>query len=390
MRRLLCTITAYPPSTGGAQAYLHALLTHLPATEVDVVSWWDENRTDWLLGTTLRSPAAGEYRIDAVPVHRLGLSLGERIRAAPAVAAYYGATPWAARSLARPLRRQVDPLVRRADVVHGVRVGREPLSLATAEAARAAGRPFVFTPLHHPRWRGWRQRVYVDLYRRADHLIALTEAEKRTLVALGARPDRVSVTGMGPVLAPAADAAGFRAQHHLDGPVVLFLGQHFGYKGFRAVLAAAPEVWRRLPDARFVFVGPAVRRSESAFRHADRRVVRLGPLDLQAKTDALAGCDVLCVPSTQESFGGVYTEAWALGRPVIAGRAPAVREVVEDGVDGFVVDQQPGAIAERIVRLLEDPATARRMGAAGRAKVAARWSWPALAAKTERIYRALA
>jgi glycosyltransferase involved in cell wall biosynthesis len=390
MQRVLCTITAYPPSTGGAQIHLHALLTHLTSTQVEVVSWWDRNRSDWLLGTTLRPPAAMDYRIDAVPVHRLGLSSAERVRAVPAVAAYYGATRWAAGRLARTLRRQIDPLARRADVVHGVRVGREPLSLAAADAARDAGRPFVFTPLHHPRWRGRRQRVYVDIYRRADHLIALTETEKRTLVAFGVSPDRVSVTGVGPVLAPAPDPAGFRDRHGLDGPVVLFLGQHFAYKGFRALLAAAPRVWRRAPDTRFVFAGPPVGRSERAFRGVDRRIVRLGSVDLQTKTDALAASDALCVPSTQESFGGVYTEAWALGLPVVAGRAPAVAEVVDDGVDGFVVDQAPEAIAARVLALLDDPAAARRMGAAGRAKVAARYSWPAIAAETERIYGALA
>src|SRR5262245_65925386 len=120
MRRVLCTITAYPPSTGGAQIHLHALVKHLTATQVDVVSWWDRNRSDWLLGTTLRSPAAGDYRIDAVPVHRLGLTPAERAQAVPAVAAYYGATRWAAQQLARPLRRRIDPLARRADVVHAV------------------------------------------------------------------------------------------------------------------------------------------------------------------------------------------------------------------------------------------------------------------------------
>jgi glycosyltransferase involved in cell wall biosynthesis len=112
-------------------------------------------------------------------------------------------------------------------------------------------------------------------------------------------------------------------------------------------------------------------------------------VDLQTKTDALAACDVLCVPSAQESFGGVFTEAWVLGRPVIGGDTPAVREVIDDGVDGFVVAQDAGQVAARLLAVLTDPAGAARLGAAGLAKVAERYSWPALAAKTERIYAAL-
>jgi glycosyltransferase involved in cell wall biosynthesis len=389
MRRVLCTITAYPPSTGGAQIYTHALLTHLTGTEAEVVSCWDDNRSDWLLGTTVFAPSPRDYRIDGVAVHRLGATLGERVRAVPAVACYYGPTRWAARRLARPLYAKLAPRARRADVVHAVRVGREPLAMAAADAAKSAGRPFVLTPLHHPRWSGPRHRVYVDLYRRADHLIALTEAERRTLIELGVRPERVSVTGIGPVLAATGDGGAFRRRHGLAGPVVLFLGQHFRYKGWRTVLAAATRVWARQPDTRFVFAGPTVGRSERAFRHTDPRVLRLGRVDLQTKTDALAACDVLCVPSTQESFGGVFTEAWVLGRPVIGGDTPAVREVIDDGIDGFVVNQDADQVAERVLAVVSDPSGAARMGAAGRTKVAERYSWPALAAKTERIYAAL-
>lgn len=389
--RLLATITAYPPSTGGAQMHLHALLSHFTTTESEVVAYWDENRSDWLLGTTLRTPTAPlDYRVDAIPVHRLGSSLALRARAIPAVVAYYGATKHAARWLAAPVRQMLEPRARLADVVHCVRVGREPLALASADAARRTERPFVFTPLHHPRWSGRRHRVYLELYRRADRLIALTPAEKETLVALGARDDDVSVTGIGPILAPSVDSARFRHQHGLDGPVVLFLGQHFRYKGFTAVLDAAPLVWQRIPETRFVFAGPAVGRSERAFRNADHRILRLGPVDLQTKTDALEACDVLCMPSTQESFGGVFTEAWSFGKPVVAGDIPAVRDVVDDGLDGFLVNQEPGIIADRLLHLIEHPTEREKMGASGRAKVAARYSWPALAAATERIYRSLA
>jgi glycosyltransferase involved in cell wall biosynthesis len=389
--RLLYTITAYPPSTGGAQLYLHHLVRHLGRYDATVVSLWDANRSDWLLGTTIRAAhRARDYEIDGVAVHRMGLPLADRMRLLPAVAAYYPAMGWAAPRVAAEWERRIAERVDGADVVHAVRVGREPLTLASADAAAKAGRPFVLTPLHHPRWVGRRYRLYADLYRRADAVVALTESERDVLVRLGVRAERIVVTGMGPVLAPAACADRFRTRHGIDGPLVLFLGQHFPYKGYRALLEAAPLVWQRVPEASIVFAGPAVRGSERSFRGTDRRIHRLGVLDLQAKTDALAACDVLCVPSLQESFGGVFTEAWSFGRPVVGGDIPAVREVVDEGRDGLLVRQDPGEIAEGLTFLLEHPTEARRMGEAGRAKVAERYAWPRLAAKTEEVYRSVA
>ena len=215
----------------------------------------------------------------------------------------------------------------------------------------------------------------------------LTDAEKQVLVALGVRDERIAVTGMGPILAPRADPVRFLQDHGIGEPMVLFLGQHYRYKGYQQVLQAARLVWRKIPKAHFVFVGPAVGRSERDFEATqDSRTHRLGKVSLQKKTDALAACTLLCVPSTQESFGGVYTEAWSLAKPVVGCDIPAVAEVISDGVDGYLVPQEAAQIAERICHLLLDPAKAEAMGKAGRRKVEARYTWQRIAERTEQAY----
>lgn len=387
---ILYTATAYPPSTGGAQTHMHLLACELARRHVvQVVSQWDTNRADWLLGTTLRAPATSRaYRHEGIAVHRLGLSVWEKLTLAPYLPLYYPLMDVALPPIVATLARHMAPFAARADLIHNVRIGREGLSRASFDLARRRAIPFVLTPVHHPRWVGWRYRAYLHLYREADAVIALTDAERRVLVGLGVREERIAVTGHAPLLAPDADGATFRARHGLgDDPVVLFLGQHYGYKGFRPVLEAAPLVWRRAPETRFVFIGPPVKDSERAFAElSDPRVLRLGTVSLQEKTDALAACTLLCVPSMQESFGGVYTEAWSFGRPVIGCPIPAVAEVVADGEDGLLVPQQPGAIADAVLELLADPARAAAMGAAGKHKVAARYTWPRIAALTEQVY----
>ncbi len=217
----------------------------------------------------------------------------------------------------------------------------------------------------------------------------MTEAERQILVALGVDERRVFVTGMGPILAETHDGAQFRSQHKLGvEPLVLFLGQKYAYKGVAALLEAAQLVWRRLPDTRFVFVGPRTPYSRRLFERVhDWRIIELDTVNLQEKTDALDACDVFCLPSSQESFGGVFTEAWSLGKPVIGCDIPAVRALIDDGQDGVLTVPRPEPLAEHLIDLLERPGLREQMGQRGKDKVHARYTWPRLAEQTEQVYK---
>jgi len=128
---------------------------------------------------------------------------------------------------------------------------------------------------------------------------------------------------------------------------------------------------------------------EEAHAMRCRGILELDTVDLQTKTDALAACTLLCVPSTQESFGGVYTEAWMFNKPVIGGDIAAIREVIEEGVNGYVLPPTPELIAERTNYLLAHPTVAQTLGQAGHDKVLRHYSWAILAEKTEAVYRSV-
>lgn len=387
--RILYSATSYPPAIGGAQLHLHHLLLRLVGKQqVQVISFWDENRTDWLLGTTLRAfRNAKEYEIEGIPVHRLGLSLGEKLSILPFVLMYYPLQGIAIEVISSLLQEKIRPHAQGVDLIHNARIGREPLSYASYKLARRLGVPFFLTPYHHPRWRGWLYRHYIRLYRLADGIIALTEAEKQMLVGLGVREERITVTGMGPILADGSDAEAFREKHGIHGPIVLFLGQKYRYKNIEALLKATKFVWQRYPDVHFVFMGPRTPYSQMLFSPpSDTRILELDTVSLQEKTDALAACDLLCLPSTQESFGGVFLEAWMMEKPVIGAGIPAVREVITDEVDGLLVQPNPEAIGEKILFLLDHPRIAHDMGKHGKEKVSARYTWERIAQKTEEAY----
>jgi glycosyltransferase involved in cell wall biosynthesis len=90
----------------------------------------------------------------------------------------------------------------------------------------------------------------------------------------------------------------------------------------------------------------------------------------EEKADLLAACDLLILPSQAESFGVVFLEAWAKGKPVIGARIPAVEEMIVDGADGLLVPYgDPVNLAGGAQKLINDPELCRVMGEKGRRKV---------------------
>lgn len=390
--RILYTQTAYPPSVGGAQTYLHQFARRLAGNhDIRVVSFWRDNRTDWLQGTTWRAPGGNAYRLDGVPVDLIDFSPAERRRLFPWSLLYYAWPAKAVERIAATILPYLRRVIERPQLIHHGRVGREPLGFASLALARELGIPFVLTPFHHPRWTGRRYRLYHQLYRRADCVIALTNAERDTLMSLGVDRAKIKVLGVGPDLSSEqVDPEAFRRQYHLASPIVLFLGQKYPYKGYDLLLQAAPLVWRDLPQATFLFIGPRTRASRRRFKNNhDPRIIEWGSLSPQLKTAVLAVCDLLCVPSTQESFGIVFLEAWQMGKAVIGGDNPAVRCVIADGVDGFISPPDPRALAGRIIQLLNDSQLRERMALHGQQKIMRYYNWQYLTTKMDGIYRRL-
>jgi glycosyltransferase involved in cell wall biosynthesis len=390
--KLLYASNLYPPAIGGSQMHLHCLAKALQAAgnDVSVVAHSCRHRTDWLRLSTVHTEPERHFTYEGIPVWQLGFSLFTRARLLPWALCYYGLIGPAVRNISRQALSALSSLDP-PDIVHATRNGREFLARAALDFARLHGIPFILTPVHHPRWDGWRYNEYDKIYREADALCVLTKAEKRLLVEQkGVSEEKIHITGIGPVLSSTYDAEEFRSRFDIRGPFVLYVGQQFRYKGIGALLEAASLVWKKYPDVSFVFVGPQTRYSKLIFSSvSDWRIRNLGEVSLETKTAALASCEFLCLPSTQESFGGVYVEAWALGKAVIGGRIPAIAELISEGQDGLLSSQTPPQLADAISLLLADPERCKRMGAAGARKVETRYAWGRIAATTALIYAKL-
>jgi glycosyltransferase involved in cell wall biosynthesis len=99
--------------------------------------------------------------------------------------------------------------------------------------------------------------------------------------------------------------------------------------------------------------------------------------------------DALVFPTSYEAFPLVALEAAASGLPILATPVNGVRELVSDGVNGFLISADPRDIAGRLRMLAEDPALRERLGQAAR-DAALEYSWEKMVERHHRLYSSLA
>lgn len=153
-------------------------------------------------------------------------------------------------------------------------------------------------------------------------------------------------------------------------PVFLLVGRLLADKGVREFAAAAAELKRDFPQARFQLVGWIDSNPSAIAQHELDAWVAAGTIEYLGRLSdvrpALQQCSVYVLPSYREGTPRSVLEAMAVGRPVVTTDAPGCRETVRDGVNGFLVPvADAAALAAAMRRLLEDPALRERMAEAG-------------------------
>lgn len=268
-------------------------------------------------------------------------------------------------------------------------------------AAKKAGTPvIVANEMAVDLWKG---RIERALDRRlatvSDRLVGNSNAVVDFYRELGVPDDRLEMIHSGIEIddqpGPKADREGVRAElgFPADAPLVLFAGRLAPQKRVRDLLKALDLVQIVQPDMRAVIVGDGPQRAElERIARAYELMERLRFLGHRDDVPRLmAAADIVVLPSEYEGLPNVVMEAMALSKPVVATEAPGTTELVVSGVTGALVPiGQVPALAREIRDLIRDPARARAMGEAGRARVAAEFQASAMIARFAELYERLA
>jgi len=285
-----------------------------------------------------------------------------------------------------------------AEVFH-VHVGTGRENFDGARAARAAGVPAVLQTQHYPWLMGSPKhlRPFFRSIEAVDHLITVSQAQRRTYERVGVDPGAMTTVPNG--IRPRGRGLGRRAARAQLGlsqtaPVVLTVGRLNVMKGHRYLLDAVPNLLRRFPNLAVVVLGRGHLHGQLQQQAADLGVDHAVHLPGH-RADArllLDAADVFVLPSRHEGMPLVLLEAMDAGLPVVATRVIGSDEVVVHGQTGLLVrPRDPSALEQALALLLADPELSRAYGRAGQQRFRAHFTAARMASDTGRVYeRALA
>jgi 1,2-diacylglycerol 3-alpha-glucosyltransferase len=280
-------------------------------------------------------------------------------------------------SAAIPVSPFVDQLLPmlKLDVIHT----HHPILLGQTAARKAAelDLPLVFT--FHTQY--WEYTHYIpfpqetvqeflknavhrwlrEFMQRCQHIILPSESMREILVRDYGLHERYSVIPTGTNLDPFlnVDGKALRTEKGwLDETVLISVGRLAPEKNWDTLLRAFAKAYTIHPDIRLVLIGDGTARQSleefvSELGIAER-VTFTGALPFEEIPRYLKAADVFVFASVTETQGLVTIEAMAAGLPIVAVDGPGTRDIIEHGKQGFLVENDPDALAKGINKVLSD------------------------------------
>ena len=242
--------------------------------------------------------------------------------------------------------------------------------------------------------------LYRILLPRADHAFVQSEQMKLDIAARGVDPGKMTPIPGSLTL----ETIPFKGEQDPgpDGPVVLYVGTLHRKRRLDFVVRVFKRVLEEMPEARLWFVGGGVDPEDEHMLHAEvesqrvdpRAVVFVGEVPMEEVWQYIERSAV-CLSPIYPSFilnQGSPTkliEYMAMSRPVVANDQPEQVTVIEQSGAGYCVPWDEGAFANATLKLLRDPALARKMGKLGRSWVEGNRTSSVMTDIVEQQYRAL-
>ena len=244
----------------------------------------------------------------------------------------------------------------------------------------------------------WVQRaIYDRMIGDCDALVVNSSHEKEFIRERmpGTQPIAVLGAGVDPEPFQRRDGAAFRQRYGInDRPLIGFVGSLASHKNVDKIVDAMPFVWKWNKEVYLVIAGFP----DGPYAELERSLGRLDPSERERvlvirniregeKVDLYDSLDVFVMPSTGESFGISYLEAWLCRKPVIGAKIASTACVIDDGTDGLLVQPKDACnIARAIIELLSDPERRQQMGVRGHAKTLENFTWEKICDGMEKLF----
>jgi glycosyltransferase involved in cell wall biosynthesis len=272
------------------------------------------------------------------------------------------------------------------DVIHS----HHPLLLGQAAVAKAneLDLPLVFT--FHTRYREYSHYISLnqefvkkaidrwigDYMQNCQHIIVPSDSIKNVLVNEYGVTDRVTTIPTGIDLKPfrAVEGQSVRQEQGWgQDRVLISIGRLSKEKNWETLLSAVEQVMKRDDNLRLVIIGGGeeskVLKKYTRDLGIAHRVEFVGSIPFTDIPRYLKAADLFCFASVTETQGLVTMEAIAAGLPVVAVDAMGTRDVVENGQEGLLTDNDSQSLAQAIERVINDEALRQRFKQAAVKKV---------------------
>lgn len=364
---------SYLPHSGGSRVYYAALYNNLLAQYPDTVTLLTKKVPGWREFD--RTATSGNFTI--------------RRRFRPLPNWKYGQLP---KALPQLLHAAGTALVGRYDCLHCGDLF--PQALNGVLLRRIFKLPLLIfchgDEISQTDKRRYQPRVRDFIYRHADAIVAANQFACEGLARIGIPEERVHKLTPGVNLErfhPRPKRLDLMERYGLQGrKVLLTVARLVPRKGHKVVLQALPKVLSEVPDLKYLIAGEGPEKDRlqtlAGELGVQDSVVFTGDVSHDQICDFYNLCDVFAMINRLEqggdveSFGMVFTEANAVGKPVIGGRSGGTAEAVLQGQTGFLVDpDSPDEVAARLLLLLKNEHLSQRMGAAGLERVRVEFNW---------------
>lgn len=273
------------------------------------------------------------------------------------------------------------------------------LSSVSNELPTEAHRESIVRQLRMHKWRYNPLRTPIIRYilRKTVHAtVAVSVALSRALEDNGIRVRSVIHNGIAVSEWGSLDVDTFVKKHHLGDRVIFFGGRLSEPKGAIQMIEAMPAICNTVSSAQLLVAGKQDAFAERMVKHAtelgvEKSLVFTGWITGDELRSAYLASRVVVAPSIYlDPFPTVNLEAFAVGRPVVATCFGGSREVVEDGVSGYVVNPlDVEVLSAKVADLLIDEEKAKRFGVAGYERVTTDFTLEGQARAYEKLFAEL-